>query len=79
VLRSGVYTEENLDLGDQGLVGFYRVSSDADQGQIWNCRQNEGTLGGDGIFSLIICEKYGVAILSLLKKYIPFWGFCTIS
>jgi len=26
-------------LGDQGLVGFYRASAVADQGQIWNCRQ----------------------------------------
>ena len=26
-------------LGDQELVGFYGVSYDANQGQIWNCRQ----------------------------------------
>ena len=30
------------------------------------------------LFSVIICEKYGVTILSLLEKYIPFSGFCTI-
>ena len=30
----------------------FRVSCDADQGQTWNCQKNEGTLGGDGIFSL---------------------------
>ena len=54
-------------LGDQRLVGFYRVSSDADQGQIWNSRQNEGTLGGDGIFSVSLFVR------SVVSQYFPFW------
>ena len=54
-------------LGDQGLVGFYRVSSDADQGQIWNYQQSEGTLGGNGIFSLSLFVK------SMVSQYFPFW------
>jgi len=29
-------------------------------------------------FSVIICEKYGIAVLSLLEKNIPLSGFCTI-
>ena len=54
-------------LGDQGLIGFYRVSSDADHGQIWNCRQREGTLGGDGIFSLSLYVR------SMVSQHFPFW------
>ena len=54
-------------VGDQGLVGFYRVSSDADQGQIWNCQQSEGTLGGDQIFSL------SFFVISMASQYLPFW------
>jgi len=54
-------------LGDQGLVGFYRVSCDADQGQIWNCWQSEGILEGDGIFSL------SLNVRSMATKYFPFW------
>ena len=52
----------------QGLVGFYRVSSDADRGQIWNCRQSEGTLGGEGIFSLSLFVR------SMVSQYFPFWS-----
>ena len=54
-------------LGDQGLVGFYRVSSDADQCQIWNCWQSEVTLGGDGIFSLSLFVR------SMVSQYSLFW------
>jgi len=53
-------------LGDQGLVGFYSFSSDGDQGQIWNCQQSEGTLGGDGIFSLSLFVR------SMVSQYFPF-------
>ena len=53
--------------GDQGLVGFYRVSCDADQGQIWNCWQSEGILGGHGIFSLSLFVR------SMATQYFPFW------
>jgi hypothetical protein len=63
-------------LGDQGLVGFYRVSSDADQGQIWNCRQSEETLGGDGIFSLSLFVR------GMVSQYFPFWRntfYCQVS
>jgi len=49
------------------LVSFYRVSSDADQGQIWNCRQSEETLGGDGIISL------SLFVTSMVSQYFPFW------
>ena len=54
-------------LGDQEFVGFYRVSCDADQGQTWNCRQSDGTLGGDGIFSLSLFVRI------MVSQYFPFW------
>jgi hypothetical protein len=54
-------------LGDQGLVGIYRVSCDADRGQIWNCPKSEGILGGDGIFSLQLLVR------SMVSHYFILW------
>ncbi len=54
-------------LGDQRLDEFYGVSCDADQGQIWNCRQSEAILGGDGIFSLSLFVR------SVMSQYFTFW------
>ena len=51
----------------RGKLGFYRASCNADQGQIWNCRQSEGSLGGDGIFSLSLFVR------SMASQYFPFW------
>jgi hypothetical protein len=49
------------------LDEFYGVSCDADQGQIWNCRQSEAILGGDGIFSLSLFVR------SVMSQYFTFW------
>jgi hypothetical protein len=42
---------KTLILGDQGLVRFYRVACDADQGQILNCRSRWN------LFSVIVLRS----------------------
>ena len=79
MLRSGVYTEENLDFR-WSRIGWILWSffwcwsgSNLEFSAKWRNFRRRCNL-----FSVIICEKYGVTLLSLLEKYIPFSGFCTI-
>ena len=58
--------------GDQGVVGIYRVSCDADQGQIWY-PQSEGILGGERIFSL------SLLVTSVVSQYFIFWRSTCLS
>ena len=66
MLCSSMYTEKTWIFGDQGVLGFYRVSCDADQRQIWY-PQREGILGGDRIFSL------SLLVTSMVSQYFLFW------